>query len=117
MAFVTCMQVMTQGGPWHARRLAFGDAHMEQLYSLFLAQLDKQQQQQQGMAAGDACPRTGGACGQGVTIPPQCKDSGPAGLAAAAVRQGPIMHSPKARLLVLRRRLGPVGLAGMRVKL
>eukprot|EP00798_Chlamydomonas_sp_ICE-L_P010214 gene10214-8130_t len=30
-------EVMTYGGPWHARRLAFGDEHMHQLRDAFLA--------------------------------------------------------------------------------
>jgi hypothetical protein len=39
---------MTQGGPWHARRLAFGDAAMEDLRRAWLGVLAQQQQQRQG---------------------------------------------------------------------
>lgn len=30
-------EVMTRGGPWCARRVAFGDAHMDELYVRFAA--------------------------------------------------------------------------------
>eukprot|EP00955_Chlamydomonas_euryale_P043690 352673-Chlamydomonas_euryale.AAC.4 len=74
--------VMTHGGPWHARRLAFGDAHMDALRSAY------------GRALRD--PRHAHACSGG----------GSGG-------EGRVRHTPRARLLVLRRGLAAVpGLRG-----
>ena len=75
------LQVMTHGGPWHARRLAFGDAHMERLHGHLNAVFTS---------------RTGA-------------HPGPSPAQGAAATACVLEHMPTARLVVLSKDAAPAG--------
>ncbi len=75
-------QVMTQGGPWHARRLVSGDAFMGSLRTLWLARLEGDWRR--GAAAA--------AAASPVDAP-----------GARPHQQQPLSHVAQARVLVMRR--------------
>mmetsp|Transcript_18121 Transcript_18121/g.38992 ORF Transcript_18121/g.38992 Transcript_18121/m.38992 type:complete len:400 (+) Transcript_18121:248-1447(+) len=112
----TFWEVMTQGGPWHARRLSFGNAYMETLKALFVAGLAQEAglgTGQQELLVGQHHPGTasGGSKSKtqeqmGVRDPAAAAARSqlqPAPATASIIR--PLIHTPRARQIVIKRGL------------
>ncbi|KXZ41629.1 hypothetical protein GPECTOR_354g111 [Gonium pectorale] len=96
-------KVMTEGGPWRARRLAQGDAAVDDLWRRFVSKYATEGRAGAGAGAGAA---PSGSRGEG-------EEGDGAGGGGERLLGRRLVHRPAARVLVFRRRAeGEAGVAG-----
>ena len=97
---------MTRGGPWHARRMTFGDAYMDRLQALWREELELtmvkaavktnlHREKQVMMDAARDKDDDGSAC-----MHPENNDPTLGG----QIPWAPLIHAPRARIMVFKRR-------------